>query len=471
MLKVRMGEKFKTKKFIILTGVVLLVILGFILGSNFINLKGNEEVVVSVGNSYLEPGYGGILKDSVVVDDNINPRKIGKYKVKYKIKGLGSLFQKTRIIEVKDEEAPVINLKGEENISICPKAEYKEEGYSASDNYDGDLTDKVEVVENDSEIIYQVSDSSKNKTVMKRYLDRVDDKKPSITLKGGSSITLVKGSKYKELGASAKDNCDGDISKNIKITNNVNNKKVGTYTVSYEVADSKGNKSVVTRKVKVVNKTLKSNSTSGGRKVIYLTFDDGPSKSITPGVLKILKEENVKATFFVINHDDSLNYLIKQAYNEGHSIGLHSYTHNYKKVYASEKSYFNDLNKISDKVYKITGVRSKIIRFPGGSSNTVSSFNPKIMTKLTSRVKEKGYYYYDWNVGSGDAGNTTSKKIYKSVTKGLGSGNNVVLMHDFENNNKTLNVLRDIIKYGKENGYTFDKITTKTREVHHGVNN
>lgn len=180
------------------------------------------------------------------------------------------------------------------------------------------------------------------------------------------------------------------------------------------------------------------------------------------------------ATFFVINHSNNLNYLIKQEYDEGHTVALHSYTHNYKTIYSSSTAYFSDLQKISDKVKSITGEESKIIRFPGGGSNTISKkYNKGIMTYLTSEVINRGYHYFDWNVSSGDAGGSRNKtQVYNAVTKNLRHNRaNVVLMHDFENNYKTLNALSDIIDYGHKNGYTFLAIDMTTPLVRHGVNN
>ena len=119
---------------------------------------------------------------------------------------------------------------------------------------------------------------------------------------------------------------------------------------------------------------------------IFLTFDDGPSNSTTGRLLDILKKYKVKATFFVTGNgsDD----LIKREYAEGHSIGLHTYSHSYKTVYASEEAFFDDLNKVDQRVYNAIGIHPKITRFPGGASNTVSKFNPGIMTRLASQLKD-----------------------------------------------------------------------------------
>ena len=159
--------------------------------------------------------------------------------------------------------------------------------------------------------------------------------------------------------------------------------------------------------------------------------------------------------------------------DEGHTIALHTASHTYSIVYASVDSYFNDLNIVSERVKNITGVESKIIRFPGGSSNTVSrKYSSGIMSYLTSEVLKRGYRYYDWNVSSGDAagGSPTASMIYDNVVSNLSKNRvNMVLMHDIKT--YTRDALRDIIRYGKENGYVFDKITQNTEMITQRVNN
>lgn len=208
--------------------------------------------------------------------------------------------------------------------------------------------------------------------------------------------------------------------------------------------------------------------------VIYLTFDDGPSLDITPKVLDILKEENIKATFFVLNYEQSKEGLIKRIVQEGHTIGIHGYSHVYKDIYFSDDAYMNNIYKLQEKIKNTTGITTKYTRFPGGSSNTVSKkYSSGIMTRLTKRVLEEGYKYYDWNVSVEDAGSSkTSEEVYNRFVNGLSDTRaNIVLMHDFTGNNKTLDVLRDMIHYGKENGYTFESIDEKTPMIIHGVNN
>lgn len=106
--------------------------------------------------------------------------------------------------------------------------------------------------------------------------------------------------------------------------------------------------------------------------VIYLTFDDGPSQDITPNVLDILAEKNVKATFFVIHYSDSNSSLVKREAKDGHTVALHGYTHTYSDVYSSADACLENFRKIQNQVYQTIGTKPNIIRFPGGSSNTIS---------------------------------------------------------------------------------------------------
>ena len=210
------------------------------------------------------------------------------------------------------------------------------------------------------------------------------------------------------------------------------------------------------------------------KSVIYLTFDDGPSLTSTPKILDILKKNNVNATFFVINYDKKGEKQIKRAASEGNAIAIHGYSHDYAAIYRSDKSYISNVTKLQDKLNKTLGYRVWTTRFPGGSSNLVSRrYNKGIMSRLVKDVDNLGFSYFDWNVSSGDAGGSkNSAQVYKSVTKGLRKNrNNVVLMHDFSNNNKTIDALDSIIKYGKSHGYVFKVISDSTTAVHHGVQN
>ena len=253
----------------------------------------------------------------------------------------------------------------------------------------------------------------------------------------------------------------------VKITGTVDTKKLGKYIITYEVTDESGNKTKETRTVNVVNRPIFVS------KAIYLTFDDGPSANITPKILDILKEEGAHATFFINDHGRNLDYIIKRAVDEGHTVASHTLSHNFYSVYASENAFFKEIDGVHNIIYNASGKRNKIFRFPGGSSNTISRFNPKIMTRLVKMADSNGYLFYDWTIDSNDAGGSNTKEsIYNNVTKYMGYQSlNIVLMHDSANKYATLNALRDIIRYGKQNGFTFLPITETTPQSRHHINN
>ncbi len=208
------------------------------------------------------------------------------------------------------------------------------------------------------------------------------------------------------------------------------------------------------------------------QKTCYLTFDDGPSNN-TLKILDILKQYNVKATFFVVG-DANLDYL-PRIHNEGHAVALHAYNHTYSKIYQSTEAYFDDLKKISDAVKAKIGVESKVIRFPGGSSNTVSkSYCSGIMTELSQETLKRGYVYFDWNVDSTDASgnNVPVEQLIENIQRyGGHSSQDVVLMHDTGAKGTTVEALPQIIEYYQSQGYTFAPITVNTPPCTHGINN
>ncbi|MBR3199033.1 MAG: polysaccharide deacetylase family protein [Bacilli bacterium] len=432
--------------------------------------KGN--LILNYGEKYKEPGFkvtrfGKNYTKKIKTKNNINHKKIGKYDVTYSVKINNITFKKNRVVKIADTEKPKIELKGGKTFDVCPETKFKEEGFKVTDNYDKNLDKKVKIKKEKDKIIYSVTDTSGNKTKIIRKLIYQDKTKPEITLNGGDNATLYVGTAYKEQGAKAIDNCDGDLTKEIKQTGSVDSNKVGKYTITYTVKDKAGNETTLTRTVNIINK---SSLNDGKPRTIYLTFDDGPNSGTTNIILDILKEEGVKATFFVTCKGP--DELIKREYDEGHTVALHTATHDYSIVYASDESYYNDLQTVQDRVKRITGQTSMIIRFPGGASNTVSrKYSPGIMTRLTQSTLAKGYKYYDWNISSGDAGGTnTASGVYNNVISQLRKQRaNMVLMHDIKP--YTRDALRQIIKYGKESGYTFEKITMDTPMITQRVNN
>lgn len=452
--------------------IFILSISSILINDSLIKLKG-DNVVINLNEDYVESGYKASLfsidlNKYVVVKNNINTGRVGEYQVDYKLKWFIFHCHKHRNIKVVDQIKPNISLIGDDVITLCPNKKYIEEGYEATDNYDGNLHDKVRIREYNDRIIYSVSDLSNNYAETIRYIKFQDEEKPKITLKGKQTMTIYLNNAFKEPGFKVTDNCDANLNEKVEILGKVDTTKLGNYTLTYQVKDESGNIASVKRKISVINKKVSSELAT-----IYLTFDDGPSLDVTPKILDILKQENIKATFFVTSINTDTDFLIKRAYEEGHTIALHTYSHNYSEIYASTDAYFKDLEMIRNRVYEITGVYSNFIRFPGGSSNTISKFNPGIMSKLVSEVSEKGYIYFDWNVSSGDASlKTTKDKTYNNVTKGLKKmRGNIVLMHDRLGNDSTAEALKDIIKYGKEQGYTFKSINNSSPTAHHGIKN
>ena len=206
-------------------------------------------------------------------------------------------------------------------------------------------------------------------------------------------------------------------------------------------------------------------------KTIYLTFDDGPSPR-TPEVLKILEENGVKATFFVVGQSDEQSYQwMRDIVDAGHTIGMHSYTHQYKKIYESVESYLDDMYKMFTQIKEVTGVTPTVFRFPGGSIN---AYNTAINQEIIAEMLRRGFVPYDWNISSEDAATTppASNVIVSSVLSQAQRVNRgVVLMHDSDYKYTTVGALPEMISKLKEQGYTFDAIHPETQPVIFGYQN
>ena len=458
-----------TKRFLGYTFITLILILVCLLSYPKLEIKDNE-ITMDINDDFFYDNYkatlfGKDITNKVVVSNNVK-KEFGTYKADFTI--YNGPFKTTKEMKIKivDKESPVITLKGDNEVKLCKIEDYKEEGYEAKDNIDGDITDRVTVTKTNDYVYYKVSDSYGNETSIGRKIIIEDDESPVINLKGNKEVYLLLNHDYEEPGFTATDNCLGDVTSKVKVENNIDKTKTGTYEVSYTVSDNKTT-TTVKRTVYVVED-------SDIKGVIYLTFDDGPG-AYTNKILDILKKYDIKATFFVTNGGADSDIL--REYNEGHTIGLHTATHNYD-IYKSVESYFDDLNKVQDRVTRITGTKAKYIRFPGGSSNTISRSRCKgIMTTLTNKVKEEGYRYYDWNSLVEDAGACASRKVNDKNAcvlkyfKNTISYNkiNVVLLHDIKS--YTADSLENMIVYAKNNGYTFKAIDDSTPEIHQHVNN
>lgn len=466
------------KKAILLVGILCIVTVVFFIFKMFnkplIAFKKNPvevEINESIDPaSYIEEIYGKYKSSDVKIDaSQVDTKKLGEYTIQYALND--KKYDLT--VKVVDTHAPTFNVK----------------------NLDIDVGMKVDV----KDVVSDIKDETKTKAYFKKDYDFTKEGKQNVTVvvedEGGNKtekeieVNIVKDTEKPELtglhdltvkvngevdylsGLTAKDNRDPSP----KITvdsSDVNLKKAGTYTVKYTVKDRSGNENVFARQIEVLEKVVSKAIPSNEEKIIYLTFDDGPSEN-TKKIIDILDKYDAKATFFVTGNNKKCNKYIKEAYEKGHTIGLHTYSHDYKEVYSSMDAYFDDLNKIGQMVKEQIGFVPKYIRFPGGSSNTKSATYCKgLMTTLVTEVQNRGYQYYDWNADSTDAvgNNRPVSVLVKNATQSKAKNINL-LMHDTAAKSTTVEALPKIIEHYQKLGYTFKGIDDTSFTPHHGVNN
>ena len=434
-----------------------------------LELRGEETCAVELGEPFADPGaeavFGGELflrrlaSPPVEIRGEADTGTPGDYVILYAARFLWFSDSRTRTVHVADTAAPVITLREIPGRYTLPGEAYEEEGYSALDAADGDLTDRVERREEGGFVYYRVTDSAGNVGTAERRILYDDPVPPEVTLLGEARVALPYGKEFREPGYAARDNVDGDITDRVVVTGEVDPGTPGDYELHYYVEDGRQNRAEAVRIVTVHPEPVGT---------VYLTFDDGPSK-YTSELLEILAKYDVRVTFFVVNYGYA--DLIGEEAAAGHSIGVHSATHDYHKIYASEDAYFSDLQEMNEIIKTQTGAYTDLIRFPGGSSNTISDFNPGIMTRLTAAVRERGYQYFDWNVSAGDAGETDDPdQVFKNVTDGIkGRKNSVVLMHDSKSH--TVQAIERIVLWCIENNYELRPLTMDSPAAHHRVSN
>lgn len=442
-------------------------------------LEGAEEVILEYGQAYQEPGAQAVLRGRwlfaegylpedlpIQIQTDLREDTLGKYTVTYSASLYGWTASASRSIRVVDSICPVISLN-KSGKTVLPGQPYIEEGYVAVDNHDGNLTDQVRRVEEMGVITYTVIDSSGNPTSVQRAIPYFDPEAPELVLEGGEELAIPCGMIYKEPGYTATDNADGDLTEAVAVEGEVIWYQPGIYPVVYTVADTYGNVTQKVRTVTVEAQPWPEVAYPNG-KVIYLTFDDGPGP-YTGQLLDVLKHYGVKATFFVT--DSGYDGTMWRIVNEGHSIGIHTMTHDYNTIYASEEAFFTDLLGMQEIIYRNTGVKTTLMRFPGGGSNLVSDYNEGIMTRLTRAVQDAGFQYFDWNVDSNDAGGARKKDtVVANVTGGVQNHRiSVVLQHDIHD--FSVAAVEDIIVWGLNNGYRFLPLTQTSPTMQHDVLN
>ena len=444
-----------------------------------IELVGDSDMTIEVGSQYEDPGavaaYVGNLfgktesEDEVAKEIGVDSSKIGDYTVRYSSNAFGKSTEMTRIVRVRDTTPPVIELNHVDGYLASWLVGYSEEGFTATDNYDGDITDRVIRTEVDGVVYYTVTDSSGNETSVERVIE-YGISEPMIKLNEGEEIDVYASLVFTDPGFEALDESGNDLSSYVQVSGTVIPYQVGSYQLTYTVTNEQGETAVARRTVNIVPAPIPE-TVLPETKTIYLTFDDGPGP-YTEQLLRVLAKYGVKATFFVTGDDEEYNYLIGRAYEDGHAIGVHTFTHDYSIVYSSERAFFDDFMKTEELIYEQTGTYTKLFRFPGGSSNTISrNYNIGIMSRLDRYMTDMGYVYFDWNVASGDAGETTSTyKVIENVTEGCSEHKIcIVLQHDIKG--FSVDAVESIIIWGRNNGYQFLPLDESSYGAHHSIAN
>lgn len=200
-------------------------------------------------------------------------------------------------------------------------------------------------------------------------------------------------------------------------------------------------------------------------KTAYLTFDDGPSDN-TDTILQTLQEEGVKATFFVIGHSDEKELgRMRRIVQEGHTIGMHSYSHSYKKIYASVEAFLEDMYQVFKLIRDTTGVTPTCFRFPGGSIN---GYNKAVYKDIKAEMMRRGFVPYDWNVSSGDAGSDgyPPEQLIQNVLGGIsGKTRAIVLMHDSAAKKTTAQAVRQMIEGIRDKGFSLEPLDHHVKPI------
>ena len=442
-------------------------------------LLGEEHVRLEYGEDYTDPGVEiltvGRLLPSFIEPERVyarqtpDTRRLGTQELEYLIASNGKEYRLTRYLEIVDSVPPQIELTpipdGEEPSWL--RGGYIEPGYRATDNVDGDLTASVAAALENDRVVYTVADRSGNTAQVERLLPAGLDA-PVIELVGGETLRVPSAMSWEDPGFHVTDGKGTDLSALVTVEGEVIAYRSGDYELVYRLENALGEE-VVARRTVTVEPVRQSDTVIPDQKTIYLTFDDGPGP-YTGWLLDVLARYNVKATFFVTGNQKDYRDCITRAHEEGHTVAVHSMTHNYYGIYASEEAFLEDFMACEDMIYELTGSYTNVFRFPGGSSNTVSRFNPGIMSRLATMMPDMGYYYFDWNVDSNDAGGASSSdEVYWNVVGGCSHGANVVLQHDIKD--FSVAAVERIIIWGLNNGYQFLPLDGSSYGAHHGLNN
>lgn len=516
-----MAAKRKKKKRVLKTVLIVLAVYFALVAAGAwfyddrhaeIELNGEERVVLEYGETYSEPGayahtVGRLFRGEeleLTAEGGEGIYDIGEYTVEYSCEYRNKRVTAQRTVVVSDTVAPEINLVPTLDFNAKKDTGYIEPGYYASDNHDGDITDRVHVEITDIKVIYTVSDSSGNPAPAVEREIVYAPQAPVIILDGSDNVTITACLRFEDPGFRAYDGDGNDITQMVSVGLRPEEKTgtkeaadippagsdssapaedalqpftpylPGTYELVYSLKMPQGVGVEAVRTVNVVPVDMPE-SKSPSKPTIYLTFDDGPGP-YTEELLGILKKYNVKVTFFVTDQFPDYLDVISKEYAAGHTVAIHTYSHKYSEIYSGVEEYCADFNRMRDTIIELTGSETNLFRFPGGTSNTESrNYCKGIMTVLSQAMPAMGYKAFDWNVDSGDASTARNPdSVFNNVTSGIEYNINtfgyaVVLQHDIKE--YSVHAVEDIILWGKQNGYTFAALDiTSPRAWHNPAN-
>ncbi|WP_289220613.1 polysaccharide deacetylase [Ileibacterium valens] len=402
--------------------------------------------------------------EKVSVEGKVDTETVGDYDMNYVYDGKKYPF----VVSVRDTAAPEIKVKDyTTDTTETIKAENFIDSITDASTYSIKMDNREDTKEAGTfKITISATDQYGNESEKSARLIRKEDKQAPSLEGFEKQISLMQGQEYTSDSYKAVDNLDSSPTSYCD-TSHLDVTVPGTYNVDFTVRDRSDNQATYTQTVTVVE------DPDYGKSTCYLTFDDGPSQN-TLKILDILDQYDVKATFFVIGTHPEEYDIMKEIVDRGHTIALHTFSHDYASLYSSEEAYFDDLEKIAKVVKDQTGIEPDCIRFPGGSSNTISAeYSPGLMNKLAKAVQERGYQYFDWNGDSTDASgnNVPVEQLIANATSGIGTEKINILFHDTDAKNTTVEALPSIIQAYKDAGYIFKGVSKDGFAPHHAVNN
>ncbi len=475
--------RLKNKKLLVVgTGLALLIMCGayylYQVSRPMLVLADSYEVEINEPFDYLSPieEIKNAREEEVVYSGEVDTSVLGTYEVVYTLDDKDYSCD----VVVVDTVSPDVVLQeytirlGQESFAL--------ESFLVSVNDATNTTAALEENYSFSEvgdymITVVATDEGGNETRAVTTLHVIEPDTEGPVISGLTAMSsLTNGTVDYNSGVSVSDNVDSNPTLTVD-SSQVNLAAAGTYAIIYTAVDCYGNTTTATRQITVTQPVAASTATTNttnadGSKVVYLTFDDGPSSN-TPKVLEILARYNVKATFFVIGTNTAYLSYIKTAYDAGHTIGLHTYSHNYASVYASVNAFVSEILQIQAVVKSYIGYDVKLFRFPGGSSNQVSKqYCTGVVSSAASWANQNGYRYFDWNVITGDGNVYTSAATQIATVKSSPLYDNIILlMHDSNAAVNSVEALPSIIEYYLSQGYTFKAIDSSTPDCHHNIQN